>query len=1048
MASKDITQLKFPLNVRTRYDMYIGAANNPGVIFREAIDNSVDEILNGSADTVWIYTKKRDDGYPEYLVGDNGSGIPLREAYETLHNKKKYLDITMTKLAMENLNTGSKFNKTDIGTGRNGVGISCTVALSADFRIYSKISIQDQKSFPKSLRDRLPKDITESTYYMLRYERGNNIEESIVDLKDTDVPENMKEMLPSTLTRFVPDETIFKSLKCEVPVTTKFVKYIHPEAHFFINDIENTEVPDTYKYTIKVRAENPMKEKDILNPFVDFIVSFGVAEDFNIYSHVASVNGLDTPAGLHIKMVERSYSKAFSEFFGSCNNYEHFGVNFLNITLCNEPTFSSQTKERLTDIPDFNTWDLPQLVDAFRNIIKRNRDDFEFNFKRLQEYLKSINNMDKLTRIKSQVLVAADTARASVFVPFKLKDCAIADRTKAELFICEGDSAGGTLLQARAGLTHVAVLPLRGKPLNTVYTDVTEVLENEEISDLICSIGVGVNEYHSLDEVRFGKVIIAADSDPDGCLTGDTLVHTLKKGDIPISKLKDEFGDEPFYVWSRDEEGRQVPGLAHDPRITKTVTSLVQVTLDNDKIVECTDNHPFMLRDGSYKMASELTVGDSLMPFYFEYDYAWATGFVAKDNCIWDEEGNRYLPEYQLVHKNFIGPIIYGNQIHHLDGNHFNNDPSNLVQLTKGEHSSVELTKYNKSEEHIERIKQLHREGAYDHCYDNLVEWNRSDYHKQQVAEMNSDEDMKYSQFLGKIATILMKLEYLGLPINEENYNKYFVTSTYGYDEKYIEEARQLLEDNPWLRTKKLNQLQGKSEEELRYAPPVYQYNNLVTIGVGIVNSLIEDNIEVTDESYDERRPGRFSYKFSTLMEATNTESIPELIEFSKNYNHKVKSLKVISCDATEVWDLTVDTYHNFALASGCYVHNSNISALILGTILYHLTFLLEAGHVYIVKTPLYEQGGEYFYAGEEHLLDTNKRYRRFKGLGELNPQQLKDTALDPNKRKLIQVTVGDAARALAILSSTNARSQLLIENGLIDLKNLTYEEFMNANGN
>lgn len=529
MASRDVTQLKFPENIRARYGMYIGDANNPKVIFREIVDNSMDEILTGNADTIRINTRS-ENGINTYYVCDNGGGLPIKEAYDKDNTTGKItkLGITMARLAMGTLHAGSKFDKTQIMTGMNGVGASSCVALSNKFVVYCKLSKHNTSECPKHVIKLINEfsSLSESSYYRLEFNKGNYVGEYIVDINGEDVPDTIKEFLPSTLTMFEPDDTIFSSTKCKVPFSTEFSKFLYPNTHYFINDIESTEVPTSFDYNIKVRCYNTSTE-DVLNPYVDFVISFGISEKFDDYSHTASVNALDTQSGLHVRAVEYAYNKAFSEFFGNVNDKAQMGVNFLNITMCNEPTFSSQTKERLADVPDFNMWDLPELINEFKIVIRKNRDQFELNYRRILEYLKTIDNLDKITKLKSQIVVLADNPRAAAYVPRKLKDCTTSDRSKAELYLCEGNSAAGTLLQAREGLDYIAVLPLRGKPLNSVNMDISDVLENGEMYDFINSVGVGVNEYHSTEQIRYNKIILLADADADGASINALLLGVI-----------------------------------------------------------------------------------------------------------------------------------------------------------------------------------------------------------------------------------------------------------------------------------------------------------------------------------------------------------------------------------------------------------------------------------------------------------------------------------------------------------------------------------------
>ena len=183
MASEDIVKLEFPLSVRQRFGMYIGTADNCSVILREAAENSIDEIYAGKSgptpcDTVWIESKNG-----EYLVADNCRGIPIKESPQ----QKGW---TMARLAVGSLHAGSKFDSGRATLGTNGVGVSCTCALSEEFQILSRLNLHDVSTLPKYLQKEVPEKITDSTYYFCRFEKGILKEEGFKEFFEKEVPGN------------------------------------------------------------------------------------------------------------------------------------------------------------------------------------------------------------------------------------------------------------------------------------------------------------------------------------------------------------------------------------------------------------------------------------------------------------------------------------------------------------------------------------------------------------------------------------------------------------------------------------------------------------------------------------------------------------------------------------------------------------------------------------------------------------------------------------------------------------------------------------------
>jgi DNA gyrase subunit B len=475
MANSEINikQLKFPENVRERPGMYIGTTENPDVIYREPVDNSVDEMIGGYCDTTLMFNN--DKRKIPCIIMDNGRGIPLKEAIDQVRDASGTvtevpLGITQMELAVGTLHAGSKFNKTEISAGTNGVGVSATNALSSDFYIFSKMSLHQLSKCPDEVKNsikayKMPD--RDDLYYGIHYQKGYIVDKkfyhlsevlTLLELKDKD----LNGISPSTITAFCPDSTVFESVKCTIPTNYRFIKYMfkktkNKDLKFFINGKEDKDTIKGFDNDLQVRINNP--RKDSMNPYLDFILSIGLSEKLNDEEVIGSVNGLETNAGLHIKIVNKAYTNAFETIFGDVSGYACKGVNFLVIMLCNEPSFSSQTKERLSDIREFDLSRLPDLEKAFKKLINDNLDYFKQNYDRITEYLHSIDKLGKLGEIRKNVLLASQNNRIGSYQSKKLKDCTTTERDKAELFIVEGDSAAGSLLPFR-DIKYHAILPL------------------------------------------------------------------------------------------------------------------------------------------------------------------------------------------------------------------------------------------------------------------------------------------------------------------------------------------------------------------------------------------------------------------------------------------------------------------------------------------------------------------------------------------------------------------------------------------------------------
>ena len=539
MDEIEITQLKFPENVRKRAGMYIGSTNNPNEIYREIVDNAIDEVLNGYADHIQLGNS---NGC--YLVADNGRGIPVKVAVDsnidpvTKKINHKLLDITQAELSINSLHSGSKFVKSTIQSGMNGVGSSVANALCSDYLLVVTLGKDNNrvKQMPKVLQaeyNRTPGKQYHYIYYKCGYfhSRGFCNLDEVNGILGTDFDFKFN---PSTIVVMKPDDSIFMDQSCSYPNHLKFINKIvevnNKKLSIIIdNELYNETLPD-YGNDLIVKIQSPfinqMDGKELLNPEVTFIVSFGINADYGYHERLASVNGLFTPRGKHVIMFERAFNEAFRNRYGDFLNHQMDSINYSLICLCNEPTFDSQVKTGLSEIAGIPTNHIEALVNAIDKLFKSNNDEWELYVRKLSQQVKDLKNLTKIQKIKSKIVIAAENNRAESFIPIKLKDCSTHNRKEAELWIVEGDSAGGSIISARDP-EYVAVLPLLGRPMTTVYKNIADVLDNNEMKDMITCIGAGVNDYHNLNGLRYGKIIIASDADADGGAISSSVLCTL-----------------------------------------------------------------------------------------------------------------------------------------------------------------------------------------------------------------------------------------------------------------------------------------------------------------------------------------------------------------------------------------------------------------------------------------------------------------------------------------------------------------------------------------
>jgi len=260
------------------------------------------------------------------------------------------------------------------------------------------------------------------------------------------------------------------------------------------------------------------------------------------------------------------------------------------------------------------------------------------------------------------------------------------------------------------------------------------------------------------------------------CLSGDTVIPLLNGTRITIKELAEKHKDEKFYVYSCDPKtGAVVPGLAHSPRVGQITDEMYCITLDNGEVVKCTKNHPFMTRwyrDKTYVKAQDLKVGMSLRPFYCvkkkdahqfttgEYEYVKSTYFSLK-------------PTHRFVYEYFYGDVEKNFVVHHKDFNSLNNDPENLVKLTRSEHAKIH---YNTQKCFTERANVGLQKGQHEM-------FDKDGKFRQKIFEKNSKlmTEVNHTLPLVKAIKLVQYLAQQQKDVNIQNYDLYRPSFGYNY---------------------------------------------------------------------------------------------------------------------------------------------------------------------------------------------------------------------------------------------------------------------------
>lgn len=534
-TSDNIKVLNDIEHIQLRSGMYIGEANDPRSLFSEMFDNAMDEVSAGHSPELIVEVDTKEN---RYSVTDFGRGIP--------HGKKK-LDNGEEKEVVEVLmtiaNSGGKFdnNSYNYSAGLNGVGMTVTNALSETFEI---------------ITNRNGKYVHAITHGSAEVEikRGK-----------------LTSPITGTAASFIPNKKYFHSVKIPHEFILSRCR-IASALGFRAKCVIDGEAKNTDCTIFDLIKEEDSK----ISTYVD-IPTIEVKNDAGESMKAALRYTSDTKdryfgytnllanylGGTHIKCLSNTVSSAWEALIAKYKNLRPavdlkpsdylVGLRGVCAVFISKPEFSSQTKEKLV----VNKAYFDSLMEAFsKSLIKYLTDNIDVAqqlIKRFEEYRIAQNAWLNQKELSSLIKVNEDSGdnirRRSVVS--KLVECTSRKRDDTELFIVEGDSAMGPYLYVRDKATQ-AVLPIRGKILNTTYKDLKEVIQNKEICDIANSIGCGIGAQCDASKSRYERVIISADADPDGlqinCLVLAVFINLfpdmVKQGRVYVSL-------PPLYCWGK-----------------------------------------------------------------------------------------------------------------------------------------------------------------------------------------------------------------------------------------------------------------------------------------------------------------------------------------------------------------------------------------------------------------------------------------------------------------------------------------------------------------
>lgn len=572
-GAKEIQVLEGLEPVRKRPGMYIGSTDERGlwVMIKEIIDNSVDEAMAGRCKNVWITLHK--DNY--ISVADDGFGIPW-EMHPTV--KKSALEVAMTVL-----HAGGKFGEGayKVSGGLHGVGASAVNALSEFMRVETKrggkVFFQEYNQGKPNFDVRAYTKTDEPTKFKHHYDWG--------------IPSGVR-------TTFKADSTILNTVEPRFDFVLKQVKnraYLVAGLYFHIYD-ENSDSEQSYYFDSGIVAlvKHINKNKGALHPpiyihrnleNVDVEVAIQYSEGFNpnveSYANVQATND----GGTHLTGFKTALTRAINDYARKQGYLKEKDENLTGDDMLEgitavvaikmdseELQFESQTKDKLGNA---------EVAPIVSQVTKEGLDVF------MEENPAVARKIMEKVITASRARMAARAAKDAVLrkgafegggLPGKLADCQEKDPAQSELYIVEGDSAGGSAKQGR-DRKFQAILPLKGKILNTERARLDKVLEFEEIKALVIALGTGIGDTVVYDKSRYHRIVLMTDADVDGAHI-TTLLLTFFFRYLPelINRGYVYIAQPPLFKLAR---GKEVAYAYSDNERDKILKQMREVKADN-----------------------------------------------------------------------------------------------------------------------------------------------------------------------------------------------------------------------------------------------------------------------------------------------------------------------------------------------------------------------------------------------------------------------------------------------------------------------------------
>jgi len=569
-SAKNINVLKGLEAVRKRPAMYIGDVSTRGLhhLVNEVVDNSIDEALAGYCDLI-IVTINQDESI---TVEDNGRGIPVDMHPE---EKKSALEVVMTIL-----HAGGKFDKNTykVSGGLHGVGVSVVNALSEWLKVEVK---RDGK------------------IYFQEYKRG-------IPVKPVQEIGKTKKNETGTRVTFMSDNEIFKVTKYKFDVLAERMRelaYLNKTITINIKDLRNGGEEENFHFkggliefvqyldasrTALHKTVYVEGEKD--NTPVEIAFQYTDTYNENIFSYVNNIN--TTEGGTHLVGFKTALTRTLNNYASknglikdgkitlTGDDFREGLTAVISVKVA-EPQFEGQTKTKLGNSETKSAVEM-LVGEKLAEFLEENP---TVGKKIIEKCLRAAEAREAARKAKD--LARRKNALDSMNLPGKLADCSITDPDHCEIYIVEGDSAGGSAKQGR-DRRFQAILPLKGKILNVEKAKMNKILENDEIKAIISAIGAGFGVDFDTIKARYGKIILMTDADVDGSHIRTLLLtffyrhmkDLISSGKVfiaqpPLYKIKK--GKEEFYAYDDNERNDILKRLKISAKdITNTAEEVIE----------------------------------------------------------------------------------------------------------------------------------------------------------------------------------------------------------------------------------------------------------------------------------------------------------------------------------------------------------------------------------------------------------------------------------------------------------------------------------------